>query len=91
MHAIIEPDVEHMIKQLRARRIDLVHDYGDWVNVGRAFATEYGERGRDFFHQISEINSNKYDAQKTDKKYDNILATNKGVIGIATLFYLCKK
>ena len=91
MHAIIEPDVEHMIKQLRARRIDLVHDYGDWVNVGRAFATEYGERGRDFFHQISEINSNKYDAQKTDKKYDNILATNKGVIGIGTLFYLCKK
>ena len=91
MHAIIEPDVEHMIKQLRARRIDLVNDYGDWLSIGQALASEYGERGRDFFHQISEINSDKYDAQKTDKKYDNILATNRGSVGIGTLFYLCKK
>lgn len=91
MHVIVESDIDYMIQQIRSRRINIVNDYSDWINVGRALATEYGERGRDYFHQISAVDSEKYDPKKTDKKYDNILATNKGVVGIATIFYICKK
>jgi hypothetical protein len=81
-------DVEHCINQLRGKGIDITDSYHDWVSVGMAFAKEFGERGRQYFHDVSSV-STKYDHAKCDKKYDNLLKTNRGAVGIGSFFWLC--
>jgi hypothetical protein len=82
-------DIEHIINQCQNSRIDLTANYADWVRIGMAFAKEYGEAGRQYFHDVSSLNSG-YDAKKTDKKYDNFLKTGRGV-GIGSFVWLAQQ
>jgi hypothetical protein len=82
-------DVEHCINQITGRSINIAEEYHDWLRIGMAFASEFGEQGRDYFHQISSLSS-KYDRDKCDKKYTNLLKTGGGRVKIASFFWLCK-
>lgn len=53
-----------------------------------AFANEFGEGGRDFFHKVSKISS-KYNQKDCDDQYDKCLKSNGEGITIATFFPLC--
>ena len=82
--------VEALIAELRASGRDITADYGDWLKVGFALASEFGESGRRYFHDISSIYSG-YERQECDKKYDQCLKSDNGKTNIATLFYLAEQ
>ena len=82
--------VEALIAELRASGRDITADYGDWLKVGFALASEFGESGRRYFHEISSIYSG-YERQECDKKYDQCLKSDNGKTNIATLFYLAEQ
>ena len=82
--------VEALIAELRASGRDITADYGDWLKVGFALASEFGESGRRYFHEISSLYSG-YERQECDKKYDQCLKSDNGKTNIATLFYLAEQ
>ena len=82
--------VESLIAQLQASHTDITSDYTEWLKVGFAIASEFGETGRRYFHEISALYSG-YDATECDKKYDECLKSDNGRTNIATLFYLAEQ
>ena len=80
-----EDKVRQCILIIERCRIDITKTYTDWWAAGCAIASEFGEYGRGFFHQVSQFHS-EYDPERTDEKYDECLKTNN--IGIATLFFM---
>lgn len=81
--------VEHIIKETRARGIDLTTTYEDWLRIGFALADELGEGGRSYYHQLSQLYP-RYTVAETDKQYDNCMKSSNGKITIGTLFHLAK-
>ena len=82
--------VEALIAQLKSSNADITSGYNDWLKVGFALASEFGESGRKYFHDISSIYSG-YERQECDKKYDQCLKSDNGKTNIATLFYLAEQ
>lgn len=82
--------VESLIAQLKASHTDITSGYTEWLKVGFAIASEFGETGRRYFHDISALYSG-YGATECDKKYDECLKSDKGRTNIATIFYLAEQ
>lgn len=82
--------VESLISKLRDTGTDITANYNDWLKVGFALASEFGESGRGYFHTISSLYSG-YDQAESDKKYDECLKSDKGHTSISTLFYLAEQ
>jgi len=81
-------DIDFIFQQISDTGIDLTDSYSDWLKVGFAFASKYGETGRQYFHHVS-VNSHKYDTKVCDKLYDIILRRKNTGITINTFFWLC--
>ena len=82
--------VKSLIAQLQATRTDITSGYTEWLKVGFAIASEFGEAGRRYFHDISALYTG-YDATECDKKYDECLKSDNGRTNISTLFYLAEQ
>ena len=82
--------VESLIQLLKANHADITSGYTEWLKVGFAIASEFGEAGRRYFHDISSLYTG-YDATECDKKYDECLKSDNGRTNIATLFYLAEQ
>ena len=82
--------VESLIQLLKANHADITSGYTEWLKVGFALASEFGETGRRYFHDISALYTG-YDATECDKKYDECLKSDNGRTNIATLFYLAEQ
>ena len=82
--------VESLISQLKASHTDITSGYTEWLKVGFAIASEFGETGRRYFHDISALYTG-YDATECDKKYDECLKSDNGRTNISTLFYLAEQ
>ncbi len=83
-------DIENVIQQIQERKIDLTDSYQDWINIGFAFADQFGEQGRVFFHQISEQNPN-YNNFDCNTQFDKCLKSGKSGISIRTFFKMAKQ
>lgn len=81
--------LEALIAQLKASGTDITSGYNDWLKVGFALAAEFGESGREYFHEISSINA-EYNQTESDKKYSECLKSDTGRTDISTIFYLAK-
>jgi len=75
---------------VRAKALDLTAEYSDWIKIGFAIASKYGEGGRSYFQALSQMNP-KYNTQEVDRKYDNILRSNSDKTTISTLFWIAKQ
>jgi predicted P-loop ATPase len=65
--------------------------YKNYLDIGFALASEFGERGREYFHAIAAQNS-KYDHIKADKQYNYCLRdTGQSKIAIGTFYYYAKQ
>lgn len=47
--------------------------YEDWVKMGLALASAFGESGRLMFHRLSALCPEKYDSASADSKYNSLL------------------
>jgi len=83
-----DEDFNYVLQQIHSRKIDLTADYNDWVRLAFALKSEFGEKGRDYFHQISQYYSD-YSERRTNAKYDS--ADAQGATGIGTFYYLADK
>ena len=45
-----EHDIEYIIDQIEGKRIDLTESYLDWIKIGFAIASKYGDDGIGLFH-----------------------------------------
>lgn len=81
--------VEASIKEITARCIDITDKYKHWYEIGFALATEFREAGRQYFHQVSQYHSG-YKSDEADKKYTELLKSNKSKYSIGTFFYQCQ-
>lgn len=82
-------DVEALVSELERRKVDITADYESWKSIGLGMANDLGEEGRGSWHRICAINGT-YDFKENERKYDNFLKTNKGLITLATLFKFAK-
>ena len=70
-----EEDVLNYIKELENSKIDITKSYNDWIRIGYAIASEFGEQGRDYFIRVSAMHP-KFREEEWSKKYDYMLANN---------------
>ena len=64
--------------------------YSDWVNIGFAFADEFGETGRNLFHRVSQYHP-EYSTQECDKQFDNCMKARGQGVSLKTFFYHAKE
>ena len=83
-------EVEKVIQNIEANQIDIAPNYSDWVNIGFAFADEFGETGRDLFHRISRFYP-RYNAKECDKQFDNCLKSKGQGVSLKSFFYHAKQ
>ncbi len=88
-------DFTHQDKRAEVERIlnlinfDITQNFNDWLKIGFAFADEFGENGRDYFHKISSYYPN-YDHEEVNLQYTNCLLKNNGQTRINTFFEIAK-
>lgn len=89
----IEHDVSYVVKQIEQHQIDITSGYTEWRNIGFALAEGLKEKGRDYFHRISQFNES-YDSDECDQQYDRCVnAKRNGMensISIKTFFQIAQ-
>ena len=84
-----QKEVEEIISRIEAKSIDIATAYSDWRDIGFAFASEFGEQGRDYFHRISRFYPD-YSASECDKQFDKCLKANGSGVTLKTFFHKAK-
>jgi hypothetical protein len=79
--------MERLIDTLEKRHIDITGKYEDWIRIGFALCTKFGEKGRGYFHRIGRMYPH-YTPEETDRTYTHLLATNDGRTRLGTIIYL---
>jgi len=83
-------EVEQIIQQIESNQIDVASAYADWRNIGFAFADEFGENGRDYFHRISCFYSD-YSQADCNLQFDNCLKSKGRGVSLKTFFFHAKQ
>ena len=83
-------DVEVIIQRLETSHTDITANYSDWRDIGFAFADEFGEAGRDYFHRVSCYYPG-YSQRDCDKQYDNCLKSSGHGVTIKSFFHLAQQ
>jgi len=81
-------DIDFILQQISQGKTDLTDSYSDWLNIGFALVSKYGEGGLDMFHLISQ-QSYKYDPAACQKQYETLMKGSRDGITINTLFWMC--
>ena len=84
-----QSEVEEIISRIEAKQLDIANAYSDWRDIGFAFATEFGEAGREYFHRISRFYSD-YSASECDKQFDKCLKARGTGVTLKTFFHMAK-
>lgn len=82
--------VERLVQKIVERRVDITQNEPDWFRLACAFANEFGEGGRDYFHTISQFYPG-YERREADRKFDHALKGGYRRIGIGTFFAMGKR
>lgn len=63
------------IEKAEAENLMAFANYEEWVKMGLAIASTFGEDGRVMFHRLSALCPEKYDEAAADTKYNNLIAS----------------
>ena len=88
--AVNNNDVETILQRLETSHTDITANYSDWRDIGFAFADEFGEAGRDYFHRVSRYYPG-YSQSNCDKQYDNCLKSSGHGVTIKSFFHLAQQ
>ena len=81
--------VNELMYLIKKNKIDITQKYADWFAIGRAIASEYGEKGREIFRELSVFHED-YMICECNRQYNRCLE-NCQKTTINTLFYIAKK
>jgi len=82
--------MERIIDALEKRHINITHSYENWIKVGFALCTTFGEQGREYYHRIGSMYPH-YTSEETDKTYTQLLANNNGGTTLGSIVFLAKE
>lgn len=84
--------INSIIQQLEEHNINVTANYLDWVKLGLGIAQTFGEEGRKYFHQVSQLDS-RYDIAECNYKYDDFLKDRlrRGPMATVRSFYAIAK
>lgn len=81
---------EELVQQIVSGGIDIAPTYEDYLRLGFALSSEFGEAGREYFHALCCISS-KYDSHHANKQYDYCLKSRGTGVGIGTFYHMAKQ
>ncbi len=85
--SVTRENVEKIISRIT---MDITANYGEeWFPIGAALANEFGESGRQYFHEISKHHPD-YHPGETDRMFDHCLKGSYSQVTIASLFHIAK-
>jgi hypothetical protein len=86
-----DPDskIETIISRIESQGIDITGSYDIWRDIGFAFADEFGESGREYFHRISKFYPD-YSSGECDDQFDKCLKSNGHGITMNTFYHFAK-
>jgi hypothetical protein len=83
--------VEAVIANVKELQIDITNSYKDeWFSWAAALANEFGEGGRGYFHDVSQLHPD-YTVHDSDVMFDRCLKHCYSDITISTFFHIVKK
>ncbi len=82
--------VEAILEQIEVMRKDITEGYLTWFSIGCALAHEFGEIGRDYFHQASQYYRT-YNVGETDKQFSNCLRMRSNRYTLGTFFEVARR
>ena len=82
-------ELSRAVNEIISKGVDITGSYSNWYEIGCALVNEYGERGRDMFHGLSQ-NYADYKYSECDKQFDKCLRNPKGYTA-ATIFHYKKQ
>ena len=85
-------EFEELLDRICRGSFDLTEGvYSNYLTIGFALASEFGEKGREYFHAVAAQNT-KYDPAKADRQFTYCLRdTGQNKVGIATFYYYAKQ
>lgn len=85
-------EFEELLDRICRGSYDLTEGvYANYLTLGFALASEFGEKGREYFHAVAAQNT-KYDPAKADKQFTYCLRdTGQNKVNIATFYYYAKQ
>lgn len=84
-------DFDRILHEIEEAELNLCQQYREWLRIGFAFAHEFKENGREYFHRVSKF-SNKYIKRLADLQYDACLkADGFNTTTISTFYFYCKQ
>lgn len=90
----VQSDFDAIIKGLSDANAGICDDYNEWISIGYAIASKFGNQGFDYFDTLSRLSS-KYDFQSCQRQYDILCKSlNDGKekkSTIATIYHLAKR
>lgn len=84
-------DVSKIVRQVNEKKLCIVNSYEEAMRLCASLAS-LGESGREFLHVCCQNMSRwPYSPEKTDKKFNNFLATANGEISIGTFYHYAQR
>ena len=84
-----EIKVELCLSEIKDKSLDITAGYDVWFEIGCSLANAFGERGRGYFHEVSQFNQ-AYKSNTTDRQYSYCLGKSYRYT-LGTFFYHCKQ
>lgn len=81
--------VVELVERICREGIDITGQYHDWFAIGCALANEFGEKGRELFHNLSK-QSPKYSQAECDRQFSACLSNNYSY-SLGSFYYYCKR
>lgn len=78
-------EVDIVLRRIEFYSRDITGTYEDWIKLGFAFASEFGEAGRNYFHRISHFYSG-YNWAECNRQFNNCLKGKKTGTTIKTFY-----
>lgn len=83
-------DVERIISEIENKHLDITSSYENWLKIGFAFSSYFGEAGRSLFHRVSRFNQD-YSPKDADEQYNKCINSNHGGVNIESFFFYAKQ
>lgn len=82
-------EVELLIEKIESQKTDITGNYEQWLKIGFAIASEFGNAGEGLFHRLSTFSPG-YKADDCTRQFKECCKQRKLGIGINTLFSIAK-
>ena len=81
--------VEALVRGIEQVGVDITGDYHQWMRIGFALASAFGEAGRGFYHRVSRFYVG-YSNRDCNRQYDRCLKSGRGGVRLGTFVYLAR-